>query len=110
MLGQVEVVGGHPAPVPDTAPALDWASPDAAPGPSASTPNPTGGAGPVVVQPGDSLWELAEQDLAARGASTSDAAVAQAWPAWWAANREAVGDDPDLLQPGTPLTPPPADS
>ncbi len=62
-----------------------------------------------MVQPGDSLWELAEADLAARGEPTTDAAVAQAWPSWWAANRDTVGEDPDLLQPGTRLTPPPAD-
>ncbi len=64
---------------------------------------------PVVVRPGDTLWDLAEQDLAARGlGAPTDAEVAQAWPSWWAANREAVGDDPDLLSPGTHLTPPPA--
>lgn len=76
-------------------------SADPVPAPPAAPADPA-----VVVEPGDSLWVLAERDLAARGASTSDAAVAQAWPTWWAANRDAVGDDPDLLQPGTRLTPP----
>lgn len=89
-----------------TAPALDWgAAPSAAvpvDAPPASAPTTA-----VVVAPGDSLWALAERDLAARSATPpSDAAVAQAWPAWWAANREAVGPDPHLLHPGTSLTPP----
>jgi nucleoid-associated protein YgaU len=79
------------------APDLDWAAQVAA--------APTH----VVVQPGDSLWALAERDLAARAEPTSDAAVARAWPRWWAANRDVVGADPDLLQPGTRLAPPPRD-
>lgn len=57
----------------------------------------------VVVQPGDSLWSLAEDRL---GPQATDAQIAQTWPTWWQANREVVGDDPDLLLPGTPLTPP----
>jgi nucleoid-associated protein YgaU len=58
----------------------------------------------VVVQPGDTLWDLAEADLQARtGAAPADAQVASAWPSWWAANRDAVGADPDLLHPGTSL-------
>lgn len=92
---------GAPAP----APALDW--PAAADGHTGApaTPAPD----PVVVQRGDCLWAIAEQDLAARGEAPSDARIAQAWPSWWAANRDAIGDDPDHLLPGTPLNPPPAD-
>jgi nucleoid-associated protein YgaU len=93
------------APDPDApAPPLDWAaSPTAAPSPAAPDD--------VVVSPGDSLWRIAEQDLAARsGIPPSDAAVAQAWPSWWAANRDAVGEDPDLISPGTRLRPPEPDS
>jgi len=104
------------APTPQSAPGLDWAATSEAPkAPAAQDLDWAARAAAaessdaVVVQPGDSLWELAEQDLAARGESTTDAAVAQAWPSWWAANRDAVGDDPDLLQPGTRLSPPPAD-
>ncbi len=59
------------------------------------------------MQPGDSLWAIAEARLEEQaGGEVSDAEVAQAWPSWWQANREAVGDDPDLLHPGTPLVPP----
>ena len=96
-----------PAPVfapPTPATAAPTDAPPAADIPAAET-------GPVVVQPGDSLWELAEHDLAARGATPpSNAEIAHAWPAWWAANRDVVGDDPDLLHPGTRLTPPLASS
>lgn len=89
-------------PVAPPAQDLDWAAPATPDTAVAATPTPDA----VVVQPGDSLWALAEQDLAARGQSTTDAAVARAWPTWWAANRDVVGDDPDLLQPGMPLAPP----
>jgi len=69
---------------------------------------PTGSArNDVVVAPGDSLWRLAERDLAARtGAAPTAAQTAAEWPRWWAANRDQVGDDPDLVHPGTTLTPP----
>jgi nucleoid-associated protein YgaU len=57
----------------------------------------------VVVQTGDSLWEIAARDLAA---GASDAQVAQAWPRWWSANRVLIGDDPSLIHPGDLLIPP----
>jgi resuscitation-promoting factor RpfA len=60
-----------------------------------------------VVATGDSLWRLAASDLARRtGAPPTAAQTAAAWPAWWAANREVVGDDPDLLRPGAVLRAP----
>lgn len=94
---------------------LDWAapppSPSPSPEPSPSPPSRPSAAPPalihaVLVQPGDSLWGLAGRDLARRGRPTTDAAVAQTWPAWWHANRDVIGDDPDLIHPGTPLHPP----
>lgn len=51
----------------------------------------------VVVRRGDSLWSIAARHL---GPDASDAEVARAWPAWFAANRDVVGDDPDVLRPG----------
>ncbi len=64
----------------------------------------------VLVRPGDSLWRLAAAELeAATGAVPSAAAVAVAWPHWWAANREVVGADPDLIYPGMQLSPAPAE-
>jgi hypothetical protein len=57
----------------------------------------------VVVRRGDSLWRIAARHL---GAGASDAEVAAEWPRWWHANRREIGADPDLLVPGTRLTPP----
>lgn len=72
-----------------------------APAPAAEVPTL------VVVRPGDTLWGLAEQGLRASGeAAPSTAQVAQAWPLWWSANRAVIGDDPDLILPGTALVPP----
>ena len=63
----------------------------------------------VVVERGDSLWRLAEEHLEqATGSPPAAARTAAEWPRWWAANRDAVGDDPDLLHPGTALRPPDA--
>lgn len=95
-----------PAPPGPAAPALDW--PDDPPAaPVLGAPTSSGqAADAVVVQPGDSLWGLAEQRLAEHGEAPSDASVAAAWPAWWSANRDVIGDDPDLLLPGTTLQPP----
>lgn len=59
----------------------------------------------VVVRPGDTLWDLASAQLPP-GASSSK--IASAWPTWWAANRELVGDDPNLLIPGQHLQRPDA--
>lgn len=57
----------------------------------------------VVVQRGDSLWSIAARAL---GPGATDLEIADAWPRWHAANRELVGDDPDLIQPGTRLRAP----
>lgn len=57
----------------------------------------------VVVRRGDSLWDIAERHLGP-GATSSE--VAAEWPRWHAANREVVGDDPDLIRPGQRLSPP----
>ena len=93
----------HPA-APPTAAAARAARPEPpAPAPAEATLPATSADSTVVVQRGDSLWSLAEDRL---GPQATDAQVAQAWPAWWQANRELIGDDPDLLLPGTPLTPP----
>lgn len=61
------------------------------------------GTAAVVVQPGDSLWTVAARAL---GTAATPTAVANAWPAWWAANREAIGPDPRLIHPGDRLVPP----
>jgi nucleoid-associated protein YgaU len=56
--------------------------------------------GDVVVQAGDSLWAIASRHL---GPAASAEATAIAWHQWYAANREVVGDDPDLIYPGQRL-------
>lgn len=77
---------------------LDW------PGPGRTATTGTGATdAPHVVQPGDTLWDLAEASLPP---TASDAQVATAWPAWWSANRDVIGDDPDVLLPGQHLTRP----
>jgi nucleoid-associated protein YgaU len=57
----------------------------------------------VTVRRGDTLWDLAARGL---GPDAADAEVAAEWPRWYAANRDVVGADPDLLLPGQQLVPP----
>jgi hypothetical protein len=54
----------------------------------------------VVVHRGDTLWGIVARQL---GPHASDAEVAHAWPRWWAANRQVIGDEPDLIKPGQVL-------
>jgi nucleoid-associated protein YgaU len=56
------------------------------------------------VHHGDSLWKIAAAHLP-HGAS--DARIAESWPNWWAANRHAIGSDPNYLTPGQVLHAPP---
>ncbi len=61
--------------------------------------NPAG----VTVRAGDSLWSIAAEHLPA------DATAAQidaAWHEWYQANRDVIGDDPNLIRPGQVLTAP----
>ncbi|GAA1852273.1 hypothetical protein [Myceligenerans crystallogenes] len=72
---------------------------------------PPSEAGTVVVAEGDSLWSIAAAQLAARakGPGTGPprpARVARETAAWYAANRDVIGPDPDLVRPGTVLHPP----
>jgi len=62
------------------------------------------GAGEVVVLRGDSLWEIAARQL---GPAATDAQIAAEWPRWWAANRDVIGPDPNVILPGQRLRPPP---
>lgn len=54
----------------------------------------------VVVRPGDCLWGIAAAHLPA---GASDAEIAAAWPRLYAANRDVIGPDPDLIHPGQVL-------
>ncbi|WP_200810927.1 LysM domain-containing protein [Demequina sp. NBRC 110057] len=68
-----------------------------------ATPPTTAAPQTVTVRSGDNLWELTATAL-----GTQDAAViAASWPLLYEDNREAIGDDPSLIRPGTTLTLPP---
>ncbi|MCW2714220.1 MAG: Peptidoglycan-binding lysin domain protein [Frankiales bacterium] len=95
--GPVEVPAGGARDA-EVTPAPVTAAPSAARLPSS--------AGSVLVTPGDSLWSISRAHLRAAGADASPAAVARAWPQWWEANRQVVGEDPDLVHPGTRLAAP----
>jgi nucleoid-associated protein YgaU len=60
----------------------------------------------VVVQNGDTLWSFARARL---GPGSDVAATAREVDRWHAANREVIGDDPDLIHPGQQLDPPSKD-
>jgi len=57
----------------------------------------------VVVRAGDSLWRIAERRLPA---SACDGDVERLTFHLYALNRQAIGDDPDLIFPGTTLIAP----
>lgn len=56
----------------------------------------------VLVQPGDTLWSIAADDL---GPGATDAQIADLWPQWHRANA-AIISDPDLIHPGQELSAP----
>ncbi len=59
---------------------------------------------PYIVKPGDCLWRIAGEVLAARGGTgPSRLEIARFWPAIYEANRPLIGDDPNLIHPGQPL-------
>lgn len=110
-----------PAPIVAPAPVRDEATLVAGSPTGSTTPGPPSSAGaaqrllgaptrepaaatPVVVRRGDTLWAIAARHL---GPRATPAAIATAWPRWYAANRTVIGADPDLLLPGQRLTPPP---
>ncbi|MGY1887235.1 LysM peptidoglycan-binding domain-containing protein [Blastococcus sp. SYSU DS0753] len=101
--GAGSAVPDWPAPAPPAAPTPDDgaradAPPDWPPAPSADE---------HVVVRGDCLWRIAEDHLArTAGRAPATAEVATAVTAWWRANAEVIGPDPDLLLPGQVLRPP----
>lgn len=65
--------------------------------PSVVPARPTQPARTHVVRHGESLWSIAEANPAA------ESGVDQRWRAIWSANRDVIGDDPDLIIPGQQL-------
>jgi LysM repeat protein len=72
--------------------------------PSPVSATPVGPGYPVV--PGDCLWSIATRIL---GRDASSRAIDRGWRAIYAANRGAIGSDPNLIHPGLVLTLPPLD-
>jgi hypothetical protein len=64
------------------------------------TPHPIHVSHFLVVRPGDSLWAIARRELPP---DASDAEVTARWHAIYAANRGAIGPDPDVVRPGQRL-------
>jgi hypothetical protein len=84
-----------PPPPARSAPVPDWPT-----GPESSAPE-------RVVVRGDCLWHIAADALLGDlGRLPTDGEVATAVPAWWSANVDVIGPDPDLLVPGQVLRPP----
>lgn len=82
---------------------LDWpkaGAPDAAAAPARST-----SAAEVVVLRGDTLWSIAARRLPA---DASPDQIDGAWRAWYQANKQVIGQDPDLILPGQRLQAPAA--
>jgi hypothetical protein len=95
-------------PVPDRSvaanalPVPDWPAPTAQPASPPDWP-----VAPHVVVRGDCLWHIASARLLAQhGRTPTDGEVVLAAQAWWQANDELIGPDPDLLLPGQVLRPP----
>ncbi|MEP6598831.1 MAG: LysM domain-containing protein [Actinomycetota bacterium] len=82
------------------APALPAGTPSV---PPASSPPSAAHDADVTVAKGDSLWLIAARRL---GPDAAIAAVAAAWPRWYATNRSVIGADPGLIVPGQLLHPP----
>jgi LysM repeat protein len=68
-------------------------------------PSGTGRPAPLThrVVAGQSLWAIARAHLAPDATSGR---IAAEWPRWYAANAAVIGDDPDLIKPGTLLRAP----
>jgi nucleoid-associated protein YgaU len=98
-----------PAALPDRPSAVpDRPAPAAhPPAPVPDWPTEERPAGAHVVVRGDCLWHIATARLTERSAAApTDAEVAAEVHAWWAANTDVIGPDPDLLLPGQVLRPP----
>lgn len=92
-----------PPPSPPALPSLDRPANPAPPPAPAPVPVRASADVAVVVHRGDCLWRIAARHLSA---DATDAQIAAAWPQWYAANRDVIGPDPDLLLPGQRLRSP----
>src|SRR5687768_3848959 len=90
-------------PMPDRAVA-DGVVPVARPAPRPATVAVARPAAAITVRAGDSLWSIAASGL---GPGAGVAEIDAAWRELYAANRDAIGGDPDLIRPGLDLEPAP---
>jgi LysM repeat protein len=86
----------------DPAPASSEGGDERTGGPSEDAPT----ARTVVVRQGDTLWSITDDLLGP--APEAPAELAATWPLLHEANRDVIGEDPDLLVPGQVLTVPAA--
>jgi nucleoid-associated protein YgaU len=102
---------------PAESPAIPTAVPDSpSPAPATQTaavvpdwPAEPDVSGAHVVVRGDCLWHIAATRLLDQlGRPPSDGELATEVRAWWTANADVIGPDPDLLLPGQVLHPPPS--
>lgn len=100
-VGTLTLVPAHadPAAAPGQAPAHELTGLRLPDRPIGREPSPA-----VVVRAGDTLWAIAAASLPD---GSSDADIAIACARWHSANREVIGDDPDLIFPAQRLSPPP---
>jgi nucleoid-associated protein YgaU len=94
---------------PTAAPVPDWPATTAGhqPGPAPDWPAVSPAEGTHVVVRGECLWHIASDRLLAQhGRTPTDGEVAAATQAWWRANADVIGPDPDRLLPGQVLSPP----
>ena len=93
--------------VPTALPTPDWPTTTGPQDPAPDWPAATATADTHVVVRGDCLWHIASDRLLTQhGRMPTDGEVAAASQAWWQANAEVIGPDPDLLLPGQVLSPP----
>ena len=107
-----ESVPDWPAPGSDAGRVPDWPTgvaptAEAPAAPSTAPPAAAPATDSRVVLRGDCLWHIAADSLLAQlGRLPSDGEVAAAVQAWWSANADVIGPDPDRLVPGQVLRPP----
>ncbi|MDB5099120.1 MAG: LysM peptidoglycan-binding protein [Cyanobacteria bacterium RYN_339] len=89
MMRQLDTQAAGPAPADlgDDVPMIP------SPGPATATPGTAEAGGSYSVKPGDYLWKIARDQLG----------DANRWTEIYALNKDAIGDNPNLLQPGQVL-------
>jgi hypothetical protein len=92
-------------PLPDRQPGAARPAAARATAPAAAARTRAGGPPPThLVASGDTLWGIAAERL---GSEADPALVERGWRAVYDANHRRIGDDPDLIRPGTTLRLPP---